>query len=295
VDYVTEEAFMSRFLNGALVALMAVPFAFGQPDRPGSKDYPGISRMPGYYIDSYSQSQFDSFSFQVTEAGKRNDQAVEGHLYKFRYAPKKDASLTTSALQILRNYQNAARAAGGQVLYEDGRGDDRETTIRLTKGATDAWLAIVTRNPAPSSYYVTIVEKEAMQQDVTVDAKAMAQDIGETGRVAVYGIHFDTGKAELKPDSEPALVEIAKLLTQNLALKIYVVGHTDMVADPATNVKLSQARAQAVVNALASQHGIASARLIAYGDGPYAPVASNKTEDGRARNRRVELVEIATK
>ena len=89
--------------------------------------------------------------------------------------------------------------------------------------------------------------------------------------------------------------EIAKLLKANQALKLYVVGHTDITADLATNVKLSQARAQSVVNALVSQHGLAAARLIPYGAGPYAPVASNRTEEGRAKNRRVELVEIATK
>jgi outer membrane protein OmpA-like peptidoglycan-associated protein len=130
---------------------------------------------------------------------------------------------------------------------------------------------------------------------VTIDAKAMARDIGQTGRVAIYGILFDTGKSELKPESGPALAEIAKLLNETPALKVYVVGHTDMVADLATNVKLSQARAQSVVNALVGLHGIAAARLIAYGSGPYAPVASNRTEEGRAKNRRVELVEIATK
>ncbi len=134
-----------------------------------------------------------------------------------------------------------------------------------------------------------------MQQDVAIDADGMARDIGETGRVAIYGILFDTGKAELKPESGPALSEIAKLLKANLPLKVYVVGHTDMTADLATNLKLSQARAQSVVNALVSQHGVVAARLIPFGAGPYAPVASNLTEEGRARNRRVELVEITTK
>jgi outer membrane protein OmpA-like peptidoglycan-associated protein len=144
---------------------------------------------------------------------------------------------------------------------------------------------------------LVIVEKQAMQQEIAVnmDAAAMAQGIGDAGSVAIYGINFDTGKSELKPDSEPALVEIAKLLTKNPALKLYVVGHTDMVADLSANVKLSQARAQAVVNALVTKHGIASARLVPFGNGPYAPVASNKTEEGRAKNRRVELVEISTK
>jgi outer membrane protein OmpA-like peptidoglycan-associated protein len=68
-----------------------------------------------------------------------------------------------------------------------------------------------------------------------------------------------------------------------------------MVGDAATNMKLSQARAQAVVSALTSKYGIAAARLIPFGNGPYSPVASNKNDEGRAKNRRVELVEIATK
>jgi outer membrane protein OmpA-like peptidoglycan-associated protein len=113
--------------------------------------------------------------------------------------------------------------------------------------------------------------------------------------VAIYGILFDTGKADLTPASGPALVEIAKLLKANAGLKVCVVGHTDMVGDLATNVTLSQARAQAVVSALVSQHGIVGSRLIPFGAGPYSPVASNKTEEGRAKNRRVELVEIATR
>jgi OOP family OmpA-OmpF porin len=149
--------------------------------------------------------------------------------------------------------------------------------------------------PSGLTINMVIVEKQAMQQDLTLDAKVLAGSIGEAGSVAVYGIYFDTGTSELKPESGPALVEIGKLLQQNPALKIFVVGHTDMVSDVATNMRLSQARAQSVVNALVTQHGIASGRLIAHGDGPYAPVASNKTEEGRAKNRRVELVEIATK
>jgi len=288
---------MNRRFGGALVglvALAAVPFALAQTDRPGSKDYPGLTRMPGYYISEYSESQFDSFTFKVKEGDKEKDQAVEGRLFRYRYDLQANA-VAASALQIVRNFQNAARSAGGQVLREAGEGNNRETTLRLAKGASEVWIALRALSSADRLYQLVIVEKQAMQQDVTVDASAMARDIGETGRVAIYGIHFDTGKSELKPDSAPAIDEIAKLLKQKPELKVYVVGHTDMVADLATNLALSQARAQAVVKALVGQQGIAAARLIAFGAGPYAPVASNKTEEGRARNRRVELVEIATK
>ena len=102
-------------------------------------------------------------------------------------------------------------------------------------------------------------------------------------------------RCDIKPDSEPAIDEIAKLLTSNPTLKVGIVGHTDMVGDAAANMKLSQARAQSVINDLVSKHGIAAARLVAFGAGPWAPLASNKTDEGRAKNRRVELVEIATK
>jgi OmpA-OmpF porin, OOP family len=288
---------MNRLLSGVVVglaALIAVPSAFGQTDRPGSKDYPGMSRMPGYYITEYAESQFDSYSFKIKEGDKEKQQPVEGRRCNYQYRLQQNA-VPASALQIVRNFQNAARSAGGQVLRESGEGNGRETTLRLAKGASEVWIEVSAISGVDKIYWLVIVEKQAMQQDVTLDATAMAKDIGETGRVAVYGIHFDTGKSELKPDSAPALAEIAKLLKAKPELKVYVVGHTDMVADLATNVALSQARAQAVVKALVGQQGIAAARLTAFGDGPYAPVASNKTDEGRARNRRVELVEIATK
>ena len=280
-------------LHTALIAVLALaaPLAFGQADVAGSKDYPGISRMPGYYIADYQEIAFDSFAFTVKDGSSKKEQPVEGHRYNFRYNLTENATVP-SQLQVVRNYQNAIRSAGGQVLFDTGDA----TTLRLSKAGKEAWFSIEVGN-VPSGVFINmvVVEKQAMQQDVTLDAKALAGSIGEAGRVAVYGIYFDTGKSELKPESSAALVEIGKLLQENPSLKIYVVGHTDMVADAALNVRLSQARAQAVVTALVSQHGVAAARLIPYGGGPYAPVASNKTEEGRAKNRRVELVEIATR
>jgi OOP family OmpA-OmpF porin len=285
---------MSRFLSAlfvGLVALSAAPFALGQEDAPGSKDYPGMTRMPGYYISSYQETEFDSVSFKLVESGKEKEQAVEGHKYDVRYDLKEGATVP-SELQVVRNYQNAARAAGGRVLFDSPELDS--TTIRFTKDGKEVWFDIQVGN-RPSGVPITmrIIEKQAMQQDVTLDAQAMANDLGTGGRVAIYGILFDTGKSELKPESAPAVDEIVKLLKENPTLKVYVVGHTDMVADLATNMKLSQARAQAVVGRLVAR-GIGATRLVAFGAGPYAPVASNKTEEGRAKNRRVELVEIAT-
>jgi len=277
------------FLFSALAAIALAPAAFAQDDLEGSKDYPGITRMPGYYIKECKETAFDSVSFNIKQGSEVKEQAVEGKRYDIRYDLKEGTTMP-SPLQIHRNYQNAAKAAGGQVLFF---GED-ESTLHLVKAGNEIWVKVENSNaPSGMSITLTIIEKQAMQQDVTITADAMAAGLSDSGGVAIYGIYFDTGKSDLKPESDAAIEEIVKLLNQHPALKVYIVGHTDMVGDAASNVKLSQARAQAVVNSLATRSGIAG-RLIPYGAGPYAPVATNKTEEGRARNRREELVEIAT-
>jgi len=282
-----------RTLLLALAALTIASTAFAQADADGSKDYPGISRMPNTWLQTYNHLKFDAFKFPIATVHNQNQyQSVEGERYFIRYNVKQGFE-RTSALQEVRNYENAAKAAGGQVVWDliDGAGNV-EATMKLHKGSSEIWVYL---NAYTGQYELNIVEKQAMAQEVTVDAAAMAGSIADTGSVAIYGINFDTASSAIKPDSEPAIDEIAKMLTGNPTLKVYIVGHTDMVGDAASNVKLSQARAQSVITALVSKHGIASARLIAFGNGPYAPVASNKTDEGRAKNRRVDLVEIATK
>jgi outer membrane protein OmpA-like peptidoglycan-associated protein len=139
---------------------------------------------------------------------------------------------------------------------------------------------------------VDIVEaKEREQKMVTVQASEMAKSIAGTGRIALYGIYFAFNKADVKPDSDPALEQIAKLLKESSALKLLVVGHTDNVGSFSFNMDLSQRRAAAVVTALATRYGVSKDRLTPVGVSFASPVASNKTEDGRAKNRRVELVE----
>jgi outer membrane protein OmpA-like peptidoglycan-associated protein len=137
-----------------------------------------------------------------------------------------------------------------------------------------------------------VVETKVMETEkVTVNAEAMAKDLGRTGHVSIYGIYFDTDKAEIKPGSEPTVKEMAKLLRENPGLKVYIVGHTDNVGSLTYNLDLSQRRAESVVKALVTLHGADRTRMVANGVGPLAPMASNKTEEGRSKNRRVELVE----
>ena len=138
---------------------------------------------------------------------------------------------------------------------------------------------------------VDILEQKAMEQKmVTVKAEEMAQAINTTGRVALYGLYFDSARADVKPESKDTLEQIARLLAAQPALKLLVVGHTDNVGDFAGNLDLSKRRAEAVISVLASQYKVDRKRLSPFGVSFASPVAPNTSEDGKAKNRRVELV-----
>ncbi|MGA2050931.1 MAG: OmpA family protein, partial [Terracidiphilus sp.] len=143
---------------------------------------------------------------------------------------------------------------------------------------------------AGSWYRQTIVVDKELPVEVVANAAALSSGITGAGHVIVNGILFDTGKADVKPESDAALKEVTKLLKGHPAMKVYVVGHTDNVGGLAANMDLSKRRAASVVQLLTTKYGISAAQLQSYGDGPYAPVASNDSEDGRSLNRRVELV-----
>ena len=136
-----------------------------------------------------------------------------------------------------------------------------------------------------------IVTEKQMEQEVTADASSLSNELNKSGHVAVYGIQFDTGKATIQPGSASVLGEIVKLLQQNPDLKLRVEGHTDNQGNAAANQTLSDKRALAVVTWLTGK-GISASRLAAKGFGATKPVADNGSEDGRAKNRRVELVKM---
>jgi outer membrane protein OmpA-like peptidoglycan-associated protein len=125
-----------------------------------------------------------------------------------------------------------------------------------------------------------------------VNAAAMTNDLASTGQVTLYGIYFDFDKADIKPESKGQIDEIAKLLTASANLKLRVIGYTDNKGTADHNLKLSQRRADAIVAVLVKDYGVAGNRLSASGVGSAAPVASNDTEEGRAKNRRVELLKL---
>jgi len=273
-----------------LVSLALLSFAvtlapvLAQDDEPGSKDHPLFNRMPGYFIQAYDAKDFDS----VELPGKNGAMtAVEGRKTYIGYRLK-DGATAPSPLQTARNYQNAITKIGGTVLYQDVDSGGGQTSMKLVKGNSEIWV-LVHIGDSGNNYQVTVVEKGGMEQAVVANADAWKSDINTTGHAAVYGVYFDTGKAVVRPESEPALQEIVKLLTANPKLTLLVVGHTDSTGEIPQNMTLSEARAKAVVAALTAK-GVAASRLSAYGCGPLAPVASNDAEEGRAKNRRVELV-----
>jgi len=269
------------FLFGLSLAL-CFPTAFAQ-DIEGSRDHPLFTRLPDYYIDNYKESEFDSFDGFVDSDGAYK--TVQGRKFYINYHFKEGTKYLSDA-QIKGNYREAFKKIGGVVQYEDSY----NVHMSLDKGGKVTWIRVHPWNGG-QGIELYIVEEKAMEQYVVADADALAQEISLTGKAAVYGIFFNTGKAVVKPESEPALTEITKLLKEDPGLKIYVVGHTDSVGKLDYNMNLSRKRAEAVVEVLVSKHGISSGRLKPHGVGPLVPASSNRSDDGRALNRRVELVE----
>ncbi len=257
--------------------------SFAQEDTKGSKDHPLFNRMPGYRIARYENNEFDVLKDFKDEKGKK--MSVEGHYYYFNYLVKKGLE-AASGPQVLRNYANAVKKAGGEVVLEEGCCN---VYLKLKKNNRITWVRVMSYKDA-GSYQVWIVEEAEMEQDIIVDANSMLNDINAQGRVALYGIYFDFDKSDVKSESDPTLKEISKLLSENPNLNLYVVGHTDNVGDYNYNMKLSQARADAVVKTLASKYNVDKNKLTSAGVGPLAPVTTNDTEEGKAQNRRVELI-----
>jgi flagellar motor protein MotB len=282
-------------------------------DAAGSKDHPLISRYPGSVINEYGQKDFDEYELPLSgfvDGKYGKTQHLEGRVTEIYYVLPEGKS----ALEVFRNYESGLKNGGFQELFtcaktcgdappagqapiiNDAFGnyaaDTRYLAAKLGRSEGDVYVALwVYDSSFDIKTFLTVIEVKPMETGlVSVNAAALASDITRTGHASVYGIYFDSGKADVKPESDAALEEIAKLLQQDPSLKLYVVGHTDNVGTLASNMDLSRRRATAVTQVLVTKHGVAAARLSPQGDGPTAPVASNDSEEGRAKNRRVELV-----
>lgn len=163
--------------------------------------------------------------------------------------------------------------------------------LERARGNVDVSLMVCGADDEPVGVLLQIVEEKPMATgEVTVNAKAMGDGLAQHGHIALYGIHFATDSAALQPDSNATLAQMVALLKSRPRLKVYIVGHTDNTGTLQHNLTLSQQRAESVANALEAR-GIPASRLSAKGLASYAPVASNANDAGRAKNRRVDLVE----
>jgi outer membrane protein OmpA-like peptidoglycan-associated protein len=169
---------------------------------------------------------------------------------------------------------------------------DAETHCYLIRSADkEYWVYVSAGGQIPQQGYVRVLEKQAMQSALGfLDAQAMKKELDAKGSVTLY-INFDTNKGSLRPDAQPIVAEIHKLLQAYPALKLSIEGHTDNVGSAEHNRQLSAERARSVQTALAAL-GVDAARLSARGFGADKPIADNASEAGRAKNRRVELVRI---
>lgn len=252
------------------------------------KDTPYFSGMPNYKIVEANDLEFGTYNF----FNGKNCTTVEGKKFSRAYTLKEDTK-RSSDIQISRNYAAAVRGMGETVVFEgvcEGGNCAENCGYQMMVGKVlkdnlEMWVEAVPFNDG-GDYYLTIVVKEAMNQDVT--ASDMFDALNRDGHIALY-INFDTGKSIVKPESKAIIEQIVQMLKANSDLNLSIEGHTDNVGNPVSNKTLSEERAKSVVSGIVSQ-GIAAERLIPVGHGQDKPIGDNNTEEGRARNRRVELV-----
>ena len=269
-----------------MAASMSVS-TFAQQDAEGTKDHPMFPNRMTNYVRSESTTNFDAVDFNLAEGGSKII-SKEGTKTLIRYDFNAESGQSKpSPLQILRNYEAAVKKTGGETQYlnaSEGMG-----VYKIVKPGSEVWVKIEMGGSNNNDFYfLTVLEIEAMKQEIT--SNDMLTALNTDGHIALY-INFETGKSDIKSESQKTIEQIVEMLKSNPALKIRVEGHTDNVGTPASNQTLSENRAKAVMDAIITE-GIDKTRLSSKGWGQTKPIAENKTEDNKAKNRRVEIVKI---
>jgi len=304
---------MPLFARSILLASLAfaAPALAQEDDAPtdveGSKDHPAVKRYPGSIISEFNQQEFESFGFPLADDPTRQSEplvktkTVEGRFHRANYLFPPKASCT----QVLRNYENAFKAAG--MTLHSGK----EAPVESGWGTPARWVSAEGRAKGQGGMlYVmqtcddqngdgeralgtlVVVEQNEMAQKVEIDAGAMADEIEKSGRIALYGINFATNKADVTPDSAKTLEQIAELLKNRPDWKLRIEGHTDNVGNAKANLALSRKRASAVKDYLVKKLKVDGKRLTTEGYGDTRPLGPNTDDAGRAKNRRVELSKL---
>lgn len=291
---------MLRLLLVSLIAFATPGLA---QDLEGAADHPLVGRFEGSRIIGYEALEFDEVGVPF-EPGAEGFETVEGRVTRISYILPDDAS----GAAVMRSFEEALKEVGFEVLFacetrECGdisydvdqfpiprmivdRFDYRYLTMTGAHEDLETWVTVLW---SKSHLQIGVIEGEPFQSRI-VPAEEISTGVLETGRAAIYGILFDTDSSDIKPESAAALTEIAAFLSDAADLNVVIVGHTDNQGSLEYNLGLSSRRAQAVVDALVQQYGIEGGRLQYAGAAFLAPVAPNTTSEGRALNRRVEVI-----
>lgn len=261
------------FVFVVIIILLFTSYCPAQ-DVVGSKDHPMFNRLSGFIITDYSVEDFGSHLFYDEND---NEKTVEGEKTFIKYESEKKVG----ALKIIRNFTNAIKKIGGKALESSSN----RVYLNIKQGNKETWAEVFAGD---YDYDLTIIEKGEVEQEIT--ANAILQELNETGKAILY-INFDSGKSTIKKESLPIVDQIIEMMKQASDIKISVDGHTDSDGTNESNLKLSEQRAKAVVDAIV-KGGIGKSRLSSTGFGEEKPIADNNTEEGKAKNRRVELIKL---
>lgn len=257
-------------------------------DAEGCKDHSFFNRIENYYIEGCKEN-YNEYEFMI---GNDKTQTLEGTLIDILYTYDGPFGPNLpSKLQVIRNYENAVAKMGGKKVYSRTTDDGGWTgaTFHLQKDGNDYWLGIYDLNNNPvDQFTLVLLTIEGMKQEIV--ANEMFEKINSGLPLALY-INFETGKSAVKGDSENIVQELYQMMSENPTLQILVEGHTDNVGNKTSNQILSEQRAASLKSALV-QKGIGTDKIKTVGFGQEQPLADNSTDDGKAKNRRIEIKKI---
>lgn len=322
--------FIVAFAIGMLFISTSI-YAQRSADIEGSKDYPLISRFEGSIIEFYKETKWGTYKLPVNEKGTLdwdNSKILEGKVVRIQYSTSIDNNSEFVLQNYKTAFKKAGFTILIAIANEELGVSDRPHTWHAKYYTSDGYYTCLNNskfglgvnfpiwknnhsfiashgNKDGKDIYAIIytvvgdnitlitqdiIEVEAVETGM-VSAENIAKGIQTDGHIAVYDILFETGKSDIKPESDAAIKNVADYMNTNPAKKFYIVGHTDNVGDFAANMTLSENRAKSVLNELVTKYGVKAENLKAYGVSSLAPIANNAAEEGKKKNRRVDIVE----
>jgi len=308
------------FLVASAIMISTNLFAQRSNDVEGSKDYSLVSRFQGSVIEWYDVKSFDRYFMLSLKENTLDKYEIDGKITRIQYSSQPQHSV----FEIFKSYENALKNAGFEILLtldktncginlseqlyigefnglnslpagkaikpDFKEGEFAYLSAKKKINDKDVYIVVYITNWDWPLITFDAIEVQSMDKGL-VTVKDLETDLSQNGHIAIYGIHFDTGKSDIKPESAQTLRNIAEFMTTHPDKKYIIVGHTDNTGDFDNNLKLSLERANAVINELVTKYNVKAAQVRAYGNGSTAPISTNATDEGRAKNRRVEIVE----